>query len=552
MSSPTVNGPRVDSPPVSGPDAATATAPAVPGSPYHKESHHHVRAVARGGAFNLVGSIVYGVASFVLLAVLTRELGAERAGPAIVAIAVFTIMSRFAELGGSTGLVRTLSRDRALGRIERIRPTVIAAIVPVFTLGVLFAFLLWIFAPALAQLFSAGDDTEEITRLLRVLAPFLPISASYGVLVIGSRGFDTMWLQVWMEKITRACVMPIAVYLVIQAGGGPVGAITAWVLTTFAVALVTVVLFIRLMRKEEALQPVDENAPPADFVSIARAYWLFTLPRAFGQAFNVAVLWFDTLFVAALIGATAGGIYAAGTRYLLIGTFIAEAIMQAVGPRVSGLLTLDKKDEARQVVAQTTTWQVAIIWPTYLLVGSFATVLLGVFGPEFVAAQAALIYLSLGMLVSCLGGPCDSVILMSGRSRQSLFNSAAALGVNIVGNLIFVPMYGISAAGAVWAVTLVVASGLPAIQSARLLKIQPWSMPMFRTMALSLGTVGVACVLARIALGETWTALIAATLVGGIAYSALTWRLRRSIHFQALLDSFRRERPQAVATARPS
>ena len=134
------------------------------------------------------------------------------------------------------------------------------------------------------------------------------------------------------------------------------------------------------------------------------------------------MLWFDTLFVAALIGAKAGGIYAAGTRYLLIGTFIVEAIMQAVGPRVSGLMTLDRTDEARQVVRQTTTWQVAIVWPTYLVVGSFAAVLLGVFGPEFVAAEAALVFLSIGMLVSCLGGPCDSVILMSGRCRQSLIN----------------------------------------------------------------------------------------------------------------------------------
>jgi O-antigen/teichoic acid export membrane protein len=517
------------------------------------ESHHHVRAVARGGALNIIGSIVYGIGNFVLLAVLTRELGAEQAGPAIVAIAVFMIMSRFAELGGSTGLVRTISRDRALGRVERIAPTVLAAVVPVFTLGLVFAVVLWLIAPALADLFSGGEDTAEITHLLRLLAPFLPFSATYGVLVIGSRGFDTMWVQVWMEKIARACIMPIAVYLVIQAGGGPDAALAAWALTTLAVAVVTVVLFLRLMRAEHARHPAPtDDAPAAHFPSIARGFWVFTLPRAFGQAFNVAVLWFDTLLVAALIGATEGGIYAAGTRYLLIGTFIAEAIMQAVGPRVSGLLTLDKKEEAHAVVAQTTTWQVAIIWPTYLLVGTFATVLLGVFGPEFVAAEAALVFLSLGMLVSCLGGPCDSVILMSGRSRQSLFNSAAALGVNVVGNLVFVPIYGISAAGAVWAVTLVVAAGLPALQSSRALGISPWSLPMVRTMGLALGTVGVACLAARLAFGESWFALTVAALVGGIAYSALTWRLRRSIHLEALLDSFRRDRPRAIAAPRPS
>jgi O-antigen/teichoic acid export membrane protein len=163
-----------------------------------------------------------------------------------------------------------------------------------------------------------------------------------------------------------------------------------------------------------------------------------------------------------------------------------------------------------------------------------------------VAAEAALVFLSFGMLVSCLGGPCDSVILMSGRSHQSLFNSAAALAVNVVGNLILVPEYGISAAGFVWAVTLVVGAGLPAYQSARHLHISPWSMPMVRTMALALVTVGVPCVVARLTLGETWAGLLAAVAVGGAAYCALTWRLRRSIHLEDLLDSFRRTRPRAL------
>jgi O-antigen/teichoic acid export membrane protein len=531
---------------MSAPTVPTAPTVTTPETKSADGDQQHVRAVARGGAFNLVGSIIYGAANFVLLAVLTRQLGAKAAGPVIVAIAVFTIMSRFAELGGSTGLVRMLSRDRALGRTERIRPTLIAAVVPVLTLGVFFAVVLWLSAPALAQLFSGGDDTDEIVRMLRIIAPILPLSASYSVLVIGSRGFDTMAVQVWIEKIGRSLIAPVAVFAVIQAGGGAVGAITAWAVTYVLAGAVTVVAMLRVLHREHTEHPIPADAPPAPLHSVARSFWIFTLPRAFGQAFNVAVLWFDTLLVAALIGAKEGGIYAAGSRYLLIGTFVVEAIMQAVGPRVSGLLTLGKKAEAREVVHQTTTWQVAIVWPTYLVVGIFATVLLRVFGPEFVAAETALVFLSLGMLVSCLGGPCDSVILMSGRSRQSLVNSAAALAVNVVGNLVLVPEYGISAAGFVWAVTLVVAAGLPAIQTARHLQISPWSMPMVRTMALALVTVGVPCVVARLTLGDTWAGLIAGVAVGGAAYCALTWRLRRSIHLQDLLDSFRRTRPRAL------
>src|SRR5690349_11380130 len=156
---------------------------------------------------------------------------------------------------------------------------------------------------------------------------------------------------------------------------------------------------------------------------VVASFWAFSLPRAAGQSFDVAVLWLDTLLVAALIGPTAAGIYAAGTRFLLIGTFTAEAIQQAVAPRVSSLITLGQHDDAHAVITQATSWQAAITWPVYLVVIAFSSVLLGVFGPAYVQAQWALVLLSVGLLVAVVGGPSDAVILMSGRSRQSLANS---------------------------------------------------------------------------------------------------------------------------------
>jgi O-antigen/teichoic acid export membrane protein len=519
-----------------------------PGDP---EQHHldgdQSRHVARGGALNLVGSIIYGAANFALLVVLTRTLGAKAAGPVIIAITIFTVLSRVTELGGSTGLIRMISHDRALKRAERIMPTTLVALIPLCVLGVLFAVGLWVLAEPLAKLFGGGEDTAQITHYLHVLAPFLPISAAETVLVQGSRGFDVMWVVVWVEKIIKAGLMPIAAWFIIYEGGGATGAIASWAVITAAAGIAAAIIFYRLIRTEQARHPEYREAPPVPIRPVARNFWVFTLPRAFGQAFNVVVLWFDTLLVSAIIGATAGGIYAAGTRYLLIGTFTAEAIQQAIAPRVSGLLTLKRVKQACEVVRQTTAWQVAIIWPTYLVVGTFAYVLLGVFGPDFRQATTALVLISLGMLIASLAGPSDSVILMGGRSRLSMLNSGVALTVNVVGNLIFVPKYGLTGAGAVWGVTLVVGAAFPAYQAARTLDITPFSDGLWRTVAMALGTVGLACLVGRVAFGNTIGGLTFAVVVGGATYSALTWRFRRSIHFQALIDSFRREGSQTVA-----
>jgi hypothetical protein len=512
----------------------------------------HVRAVARGGAFNLVGSIVYGASSFILLAIITNGLGARRAGPVIVAIAAFTVLGRFAELGASTGLVRIISRERALHRADRIAPTILAAVVPVVGIGLLFAGLLVLLAPALAQVFGGHAQRAEIARLLRALAPFLPVAAVYTVLVQGTRGFGHVRALVWIEKIGRALAMPVVVLAVLAAGGGSTAVIVAWASTTVLALGVVSVVVVSMTRSARLADVGSTAGTEIDRGEITRAFWRFSLPRAAGQSFDVAVLWLDTLVVSALIGPTAAGIYAVGSRFLLIGAFTMEAIQQAVAPRVSELLARDLRRDAHDVITRATAWQAALVWPVYLIVIAFATVMLRWFGPEYVRAHLALVLLSVGVMLAVLCGPSDAVILMSGRSRQSLANSAVAFVVNLGGNLLLVPIWGISAAGGVWAVTLLVAAGMPAVQARRGLHLAPWSIELARVVAMAVGTVGVAALVARVVLGESLAGLVVAAVVGGTAYLALIWRFRGSIHVESFLSSLRTARSSNPVAIRPA
>lgn len=499
----------------------------------------HLRAVARGGAFNLVGSMVYGGASFVLLAIITNGLGARRAGPVIVAIAAFTVLGRFAELGASTGLVRIISRERALHRTERIAPTILAAVLPVVCTGIVFALALTALAEPLARLFGGSDQQAEIAALLHSLAPFLPIAAVYTVLVQGTRGFGHVRWLVWIEKIGRALAMPTLVLIVLRLGGSPTAVVVAWASTT-AVALIAAV--IAMVLSTRAARRADEGSVPSgdlDRGEITREFWRFSLPRAAGQSFDVAVLWLDTLVVSAIIGPTAAGIYAVGSRFLLVGAFTAEAIQQAVAPQVSELLAHARTIDARDVITRATAWQAALVWPVYLIVIAFAGVMLRWFGPEYVDARVALVLLSLGVLVSVLFGPSDAVILMSGRSRQSLGNSFVAFTVNLGGNLLLVPIWGISAAGGVWAATLVVAAGMPAVQAWRSLRLAPWSIELGRVIVMAASTVGLTALAARLLLGETTLGLVVALAVGGAGYLVAAWRFRASIHVESFFTSLR-------------
>ena len=275
-----------------------ATQAATPATP------ENVGAVARGGALNMGGSIVYGAANFILLVVLNRVLGTDDAGIVLVAIAIFNIIETVAELGCGTGLVRMLSRDRAIDRQDLLRATVIVAIVPVVVSALLGAALLWVLAEPLARLLADDGQIELVSDVLRAMALFLPFATLHSVLVSGTRGFNTMVPQTVIERVGRATALPMVVAIAVGLGMGPVGVGACWAATT----VVALIFSSRAMAKRVKRATANNGlVPVAPSREIARDFWSFTAPRAVGQTAEVAVNWIDTVLVGVLVSTTAAG-----------------------------------------------------------------------------------------------------------------------------------------------------------------------------------------------------------------------------------------------------
>lgn len=495
--------------------------------------------VARGGALNLIGALVYGACNFVLLIVLNRSLGVRTAGVIVVAIALFNIVTTVCGLGTSTGLVRTISKERATGRVERLPATVRTALGPVLIVSTAVALGAWFLVEPVTHRFASGSNPEMVP-VLRAMIPFIPAATLHTVVVQATRGFDTMVPQVAIERIGRALSLPLVVIAAATLDLRPAAVAAAWAGTN----LVALGFSWRaLSRRVEAAVAAAPRSPVRRDRAISRAFWAFTAPRAVGQASEVVVNWMDTVIVGAVLSTTAAGIYASGTRYLLPGLFAAEALMQVTGPRVSGLLARRRTHEASVLVQVVAGWQVAVLWPFFLLVGAFPTPLLRVFGPEVVAARTALIALAASMLIASLAGPAASTILMAGRSRQAMGNTLLLVAVNVSGNLILVPRHGIGAAGAVWGVTIILAAALPCAQARYSLGVTTLGRPAFTAAGVAAATVGVAAALGRMALGDDLDGLVAAGILGGVTYLVALRSVRHALHIDTLWAGLRR-RPQ--------
>lgn len=498
--------------------------------------------LARGGVLNLVGSVFHGVFNFALVIVVTRSLGAGGSGAFFAAIALFTILSNTAELGADTGLLRTIPRFLVLARHRDIRRSLLVSFWPVLLVSVGLALATFFLVPYFAQTLGGLRYADEFETYVRVLAPFLPISVLFTVALAATRGFGTMVPTNLLDRIAKPVLQPLFILAVLWAGLGSVALAAAWG-GAWAVGAVAAAYYVRkLVLHAERTSPVPAVVTQSTR-ALAGEFWKFSIPRALAGVMQIGIDKLDVLLVAALASASAAGVYTASTRYLIAGSFATTAIMQAMQPKISELLERKDHSASQAVFQASSCWLMTFTWPIYLSLAVMAPVALGVFGPEFLAGQAALVILSLTMLIPTGVGPVDSVLLMGGKSSWQMVNAVVALILNVALNLILVPELGITGAAIAWAGSLLVMNLVPLVQVWTHLRLHPFGPGSKKVAVAAIGCFGITGLLVRQALGATITGFIVFASIGGSLYALVLWRSRAVLQLPVLCQSIRRRRP---------
>jgi O-antigen/teichoic acid export membrane protein len=502
-----------------------------------------LRGVARGGAISLVGAAVAAVLGFALTIVVTRGQGPAGAGVFFAAVALFMILSNAGKLGADTGLLRTISRYRALGRIQDVRSTLYVALLPVLVFGSLLAGALLAFAPQLARVFIHGVDPADGVAYIRLFAPFLPLASVSAVALAGTRGFRTVVPFVNVENIGKPLARCLLVWVAIAAGLGSAAIALAWVAPVavgFAIALIVLLRFLRHAEREDQLETAGRAAQaPTRLRLLAGEFWGFAAPRGGGAIFQIAITWLDVLLVAALRSAGEAGIYAAASRFITTGTLVLQAIRLTVAPQLSGMLAVQRRKDAEAVHQVATSWVIAGSWPLYLSLAAFAPLVLHMFGPAFVAGEAALTIVALAMLVDMGTGNVQLVLLMGGKSSWNLLNMGASLSVNVVLNLVLVPRYGISGAAIAWAASICVDNLASAVEVRFLLGVRTFSSRYLPPLLAAVGCYGVLGALLRLRFGPSLPVFVLFGVIATVLYGLFLWRSREQLDLATLRDAVR-------------
>jgi O-antigen/teichoic acid export membrane protein len=173
-----------------------------------------------------------------------------------------------------------------------------------------------------------------------------------------------------------------------------------------------------------------------------------------------------------LEGSTAAGTYRVASQMAMLVVFPATCVNMAFA---SPIATLYAQGDLQTLRTRASTGAraalIGAIFIAFLLVACGKPVL-GAFGSDFVAGYPALLILSGGYLLVAASGVAGYVLIMTKYETAVAVISAVGAGMNVVGNLVLIPLWGINGAAGATALSTVAVSLAFAVLAYRALGIR--------------------------------------------------------------------------------
>jgi len=270
----------------------------------------------------------------------------------------------------------------------------------------------------------------------------------YGLMdVQESIGRAEGWISLGLLPIF--IIRPI-ILLVFMAGaiyfGAPANASTCLLVLLVATVFLSVAQWAMMHGKTRKYQPDNTH-------KFEMKHWVgVALPLLFMDGFYLFMTHTDILVINAYLSPTDVAIYYAAMKTTFLIAFVKYAIISVSAPKFSQLYTAGKMEELNNYVKKSITWT---FWPSAL--AAVGIVVLGMpflwmFGEQFMSGYPLILVLVFGLLAGASVGPTEILLNMVGRQKfvaGVLFGSCV---LNLVLNVLLVPIYGIM--GAAIATTL--------------------------------------------------------------------------------------------------
>lgn len=171
----------------------------------------------------------------------------------------------------------------------------------------------------------------------------------------------------------------------------------------------------------------------------------------------------DIIMLGMLENHEAAGIYTVCSKSAAVIAYTLTVVNAIVIPRMSALYYSDQLEQLKRIVAQGIRFVILMALPVCLFFIIGGVYYLSWYGEDFRDGADALRILSIGQALNALCGPVAFIAALTGHERLTAVIISACAVLNIILNLLFIPIWGLNGAAfstaltiALWNIVLVI------------------------------------------------------------------------------------------------
>lgn len=434
-----------------------------------------VGTLARGAGITLAGQLGTQVLRMVNSLLMVRLLPVEAFGLITLAIATTQLLLPLGRLGLDIGLMKSIPACRRAGKEGELWSLVRFAWVTVAVVSAVLGLALAVGASWLGTMMHK-PDLGPILVILAITVPAGALGATVAGALTGLKAIAQRVLsQQWIPFGSRSLLLLVCLLL----GGGLRSVLWIVVVTTLLGTVYGVVVVRRLLAGYGP-QPLGQGA--------ARSLLAFSTPLVATAFVVMAVDEAPVLILGAMAGAAEVANFGVVMKIAPLVALPLVALAGIVPPVVAECHASGDMAKLQGVYRLVTRWAITLALPIVITIVLLADPLLLLFGEPYLGARTPLLVLSAGYLVNAAVGHAGQVLLMGGRSKVTVVNALAALGILVGCALLLVPGHGALGAAIAAAVGMTVLNLLRLIEVYHFFGVQPYGRALWRPLlATALG-----------------------------------------------------------------
>ncbi|MDD5748233.1 MAG: flippase [Actinomycetota bacterium] len=401
-----------------------------------------LKVIAKGSFLVFAGLALSEALGLVRRIIIVRSLSAVDYGLFALGMSVINFAIIISNLGMEQSSQRFIAYYRGEKDYSSVKGTIISTSVISGVLAIVIMVLLMLTSGVISSFFKK-PGLAQVLLLLALLVPLyraiMQVSSVY-------QGFENTFPMAFFGGVELSFAQTLLVALFALLKGGLNGVVLAVILGhAFTVLLLLPYIRSHMPHETDGLRPSFN----------LKRLLFFGLPISVQSLTQSAITYTDTIILGYFVVASQVGLYNVATPIYMSLSIFLFAVGYIYVPVASRMIGEGKQSKLRSLYRSVTKWQFMFTLPALLLCFFFPSELITLlFGARYTKASFVLQLLLVGELFNTILGPNGNTLVAYGRATLAMVYWVSSALVNVCGNLILIPRFGITGAAIATAASL--------------------------------------------------------------------------------------------------